>query len=200
MNFNAAKNLEPPIFIKKPAVPFSPHEVEKILWAIEVYPDNPKGRQKQVRAFVLVLRYTGLRIGDVTALRREHVKDGKLFLRTAKTGTAVRLPLKKEVLDALEELDGRDHYFYSGNGTAKSAVSSWHRSLSLLFRLAEVKGHPHQFRHYFSVELLSLGLPIEDVAILLGHSSSAITAKHYAAFVKTRQERLEANLMKAWSF
>jgi integrase len=50
----------------------------------------------------------------------------------------------------------------------------------------------------FSVDLLSHGVPIEDVAILLGHSSSAITARYYNAFVKIRQERLTANIEKAW--
>jgi integrase len=54
------------------------------------------------------------------------------------------------------------------------------------------------FRHTFSVDLLSNGVPIEDVAVLLGHQNSAITSKYYNAFVKSRQERLEANIAKAW--
>ena len=98
MSFNPAKSLEPPIFMKKPAVPFTPEELEKIMWAIEVYPDNPPGRQNLIKAFVLILRYTGLRIGDVTSLRWENIDErkGKLFLRTAKTGTAVWCHLNRK--------------------------------------------------------------------------------------------------------
>ena len=63
----------------------------------EIDPDSPKGRQKQLCGFVFVLRYTGFRIGDVMALKNETVQDGKLWLRTAKTGTQVWIPLKDEV-------------------------------------------------------------------------------------------------------
>jgi integrase len=196
---NPATVIKVPRSKARQVVPFSDAEMEKILWATELYPDDPPGRRAKVRAFVLTLRYTGLRIGDVVALKRESVSDGKLHIRTAKTGTSVWLPLKKEALRALDLLPNRsDYFFWTGNGTLKSAVSSWHRSFATLFKLAGVKGHPHQFRHLFSVDLLSHGVPIEDVAILLGHSSSAITGKYYNAFVKTRQERLEANVMKAW--
>lgn len=199
VKINPASVLKVPKSKAKQVVPFSDSEMEKILWATEIYKDDPPGRRAQVHAFVLVLRYSGLRIGDVTALKRETLSDGKLLLRTAKTGTDVWLPLKKEVVSALGALKNRsDYFFWTGNGTLKSAVSSWHRSMTTLFTLAGVTGHPHQFRHLFSVDLLSHGVPIEDVAILLGHSSSAITAKYYNAFVKSRQERLEANVAKAW--
>ena len=50
-----------------------------------------------------------------------------------------------------------------------------------------------------SVELLLAGTSIDDVRILLGHSSVKITEKHYAPWVKARQERLEENVMKTWS-
>jgi hypothetical protein len=46
--------------------------------------------------------------------------------------------------------------------------------MATLFKLAGVSGDPQQFRHLFSVDLLSHAVPVEDVAILLGHSSSAI--------------------------
>jgi len=196
---NPAKSLARPVFVKKPAVPFSTEEMEKILWATEVYPDSPKGRREKVSAFVLVLRYTGLRIGDVVALRKEHVNNGKLCLQTAKTGTGVWIPLKDELRAALDRLEtSAGYFFYSGDGTLKSAISSWSRTMRTLFRLAGVTGHPHQFRHYFSVDLLSKGVPIEDVAALLGHSSSLVTARYYNAYVKVRQDRLEAEIEKAW--
>jgi hypothetical protein len=37
---------------------------------------------------------------------------------------------------------------------------------------------------------------IEQVSVLLGHSSLKITEKHYAPWVKARQEQLEATV--AW--
>src|SRR5579872_663949 len=44
-----------------------------------------------------------------------------------------------------------------------------------------------------------LGVPLEQVSILLGHKSVKITEKHYAPWVKARQELLAANVRKAWT-
>jgi integrase/recombinase XerD len=197
---NPARGLARPIFQRKPVVPFTPEEIEKILWATEVYPDSPKGRRRQMKAFVLVLRYTGLRIGDVVALRKDLIRDGKLCLRTAKTGTQVWIPLKDEVKEILDDLPcGRGYFFFSGNGTLKSSVSSWHRSMITLFKLAGVKGHPHLMRHTFSIDLLSRGVSIENVSALLGHQDIRITQKYYASWIPQRQSAPEAAIEKAWA-
>jgi hypothetical protein len=47
--------------------------------------------------------------------------------------------------------------------------------------------------------LLLAGIPLERVSILLGHSSVRITERHYAPWVRARQEQLEADLQRAWS-
>jgi Phage integrase family len=79
-------------------------------------------------------------------------------------------------------------------------VRSWQTRLRRLFKLAGVpNGHPHRFRDTFAVELLLAGVPIERVSILLGHQSVTITEKHYAPWVRSRQEQLEADLANAWS-
>ncbi len=68
-----------------------------------------------------------------------------------------------------------------------------------LFELAKVEdAHPHRFRDTFAVELLLSGVPIERVSILLGHQSVRITERHYAPWVRSRQEQLEADLTNAW--
>ena len=54
-------------------------------------------------------------------------------------------------------------------------------------------------RDTFAVEMLLTGVPLEQVSILLGHKSIKITEKHYAPWVKARQEQLAANVRKAWS-
>jgi len=46
--------------------------------------------------------------------------------------------------------------------------------------------------------MLLAGVPIDQVSILLGHKSVKITEKHYAPFVKARQEQLAASVRQAW--
>ena len=54
------------------------------------------------------------------------------------------------------------------------------------------------FRDTFAVELLNRGVPIDRVSLLLGHSSVKITEKHYAPFVRERQQQLEHYARLAW--
>lgn len=54
------------------------------------------------------------------------------------------------------------------------------------------------FRDTFAVELLLAGVPIDQVSLLLGHSSVKVTEKHYAPFMKARQEQLAHSARKAW--
>lgn len=195
---NPARLIKPPKTKQKPTLPFSDEDMEKILWACEVYPDRPRGRREQMKAFVLLLRHSGLRIGDAISLTADKVQDGKLLLYTAKAGTPVWLPLPPEVVSSLERVAHSGQFFWSGNGILKSAVADWQRSLKRLFTLAGVKGHAHQFRHTFAVKLLQSGVSLEHVAILLGHSSPAITNRHYSPWVKSRQETLEREVKKTW--
>ncbi len=200
---NPARVLQGPKVIPGPTLPFTAEEMEKILWATEVYPTagiHGKMTPLRARAFVLLLRYSGMRIGDAATLARDRIQDGKLFLYTAKTKTPVHMPLPKEVIEALAKLyDTGKYYFWSGKGTIKAATSGMQRTLYRLFKLAGIKtGHAHRFRDTFSVSLLESGVSLETVSILLGHSNSKITAKHYNPWVKSRQIALENEIQKAW--
>ena len=58
--------------------------------------------------------------------------------------------------------------------------------------------HPHMLRDTFAVEMLLAGVPLDQVSILLGHRSVKITEKHYAPWVRARQEQLEQSVQRSW--
>jgi hypothetical protein len=70
--------------------------------------------------------------------------------------------------------------------------------LHALERTPRVTEKHYRFRDTFAVELLLSGVPIERVSILLGHQSVRITERHYAPWVRSRQEQLEADLANTW--
>jgi integrase/recombinase XerD len=202
---NPALHLKPPKTYDPPVVPFSSDEVAQILTACNQYKGGrgQTGRvnAQRLRALVQLLRFSGLRIRDAVTLRRDRIVDGKLMLRTAKTGTVVYVPLPDFVVNELDVAHGAnpEFFFWSGQGKPKSCVGDWQRSLKKLFRLAGVPdGHAHRFRHTFASNLLLAGVPLDRVATLLGHTNSKITEKHYATWVRARQEQLEADVRKVW--
>lgn len=203
---NPAAKLECQKTRRPQVLPFTREEMIRILAACDAYEDNygrtGQDNARRLRALVLLLRYSGLRIGDAVSLPRDRIAGGKLFLYTAKTGTPVWCPLHDKVIQALEAVKGTSerYFFWTGQGKLKSAVGDWQRSLTKLFTLAEVSnGHAHRFRHTFAVELLLAGVPMERVSVLLGHSSTRITEKHYSAWVRARQEQLEADVRNSWA-
>ncbi len=203
---NPALRLKNPKVSQRPTMPFEREEMISILGACGQYPDN-YGRTGQtdarrLRALVLLLRYSGLRIGDAVTLGCDRIRDGRLFLYTEKTDVPVYLPLPDFVIETLEACPRThpDYFFWTGGSKKKSAVGNWQRSLAKLFTLAAVRGgHAHRFRDSFSVELLLQGVPIERLSVLLGHSSVRVTEKHYAPWVRARQEQLEADVRRTWS-
>jgi integrase len=196
---NPAAALKPGKTTDPQIVPITKAEFDKILKACDTYPD--KRNSVRLRAMVLLLRYTGLRIRDVVTLRKDHIRNGRIFLRTAKTGTDVFCPLPTMVIESLNAIHaGGEHYFWTGASKPRSAVSVYQESLRKLFDLAELpRVHAHLFRHTFATELLTAGNTLETVAALLGHASTKVTARHYSHWVKGRQEKLEDAVKKSWA-
>jgi integrase len=113
----------------------------------------------------------------------------------------VFIPLPPFVTDALDACPRKSerYWFWTGAGSRQTLAGNWRRTFRRLCELAGVPdGHPHRFRDTLAVELLLDGVPIERVAIVLGHSSVRITEKHYAPWVHARQAQLEADLERAW--
>ena len=86
------------------------------------------------------------------------------------------------------------------NGYLGSALGDWARAFKSVAKRAGVEHfHFHRLRDSFAASLLEQGVEIETVAVLLGHSSSAVTHKHYNPWVQSRQVALEAAVRRAWT-
>jgi integrase/recombinase XerD len=109
--------------------------------------------------------------------------------------------LPQSVVDAFDDCDPvcEKYWFWNGTSDKRSITGNWQRRFQKLFTLSGIEqAHPHRFRDTFAVGLLEQGIDIETVAVLHGHSSSAITRKHYNPWVKSRQDQLEAAVRKTW--
>jgi integrase/recombinase XerD len=203
IDHNPATELKAPKVPNKPTMPFTREEIVRILTALGPYGKSAGIRNAQrLRAFVLLLRYSGLRIGDAVQLDVNRLEGSKLLLHTEKTGVPVYCVLPEMVVKALEAAphSSARYFFWTGKSTVRSAKGKWQRRLQRLFGLAKVPaGHAHRLRDTFAVELLLAGVPLDRVSVLLGHSSIRITERHYAPWTRSRQEQIEADLKAAWS-
>jgi site-specific recombinase XerD len=192
---NPAKSVKLPRIARPQVAPFTADEMKRLLVACDQF----RGDGTRLRAMILLLQSTGLRIADAVSLKRERVNEGRIFLYTSKTGTTVWCPIPTQVQQALNQLPGESYLFWSGRGQLKSALEDWRRSLVAVAKLADIEdAHFHRFRHTFSVRLLERGVPVETVATLLGNTPG-IVAKHYSAFVQSRQQALEAAVRQTWT-
>jgi integrase/recombinase XerD len=164
-----------------------------------------------IRTMVLLMRWSGLRISDAVALERSRLIGNKILLYQHKTGQPVYVPLPHEVANSLRAIPPLGNipnprfFFRSENCNQKIALDRWHRCYLKVFKLADIRTadgtpkwcHSHMLRDTFAVELLLAGVPLEQVSILLGHASIRTTERHYAPWVRARQEQLEQSVQKA---
>lgn len=199
---NPAIDLKAPKVPNKPTLPFTREEMISILTALGPYGKSAGLRNGQrLKAFVLLLRYSGMRIGDAVQLSFNRIQGNKLLLHTEKTGVHVYCVLPDIVTKALDAAphSSQNYFFWTGKSTVRSAKGKWQRRLQRLFEFASVVGgHAHRFRDTFAVELLLAGVPLDRVSVLLGHSSIRITERHYAPWTRSRQEQIETDLKAAW--
>jgi site-specific recombinase XerD len=203
---NPAAELKNPKVTARPPLPFTHDEMIGILQGCDKYPgDGHKANPLEVcriRALVLLLRYSGMRIGDAVGCAVDRINGDKLLLYTQKTGVPVYCPLPGFVVKALEGVPrlSERYFFWTGESKLPTATGHWQAKLKKVFELGEVRdGHAHRFRDTFAVELLLAGVPLERVSVMLGHSSIKVTEKHYAPWVRARQEQAEADVRRAWS-
>lgn len=131
------------------------------------------------RLAVLVSMTTGLRIGDVLALRTECLKRDRFTIKEEKTGKSRRIRLGKELRDELFSQAGRfyvfEHRLDPKRHRTRQAVNKDLKRACELFRVKGVNVTPHTARKIYSVKQYKRTGSLEHVQELLNHSSEAVT-------------------------
>jgi len=166
---------------------FTDEEYARIEAAAEKEPIYP---------MIVTARYTGMRLGELLALRWEHWSFPERVVRvlntaehTVKNYQARTIPVCTEALDKLLPYirkEGPCFPTYCGQRQGQRYVEDGpKRQLDRIFKAAEITKKKrmgwHDFRHTFASRLAQEGVSIYKISKFLGHSSVLVT-QIYAHF------------------
>jgi len=206
-------DIKPPIGANRVAnkVPFTDDELQRIVDACdrvgEVTWTNGQvvgvWTGDDVKDFIWVMVYTGLRISDVGLFQMNRLKGNEVFLRAKKNGGEVFAYIPDWLRDRLKvraKRCGARPFVVGQSDRLETVTDMWRRKIGKVFDLAgefEDKPTPHRFRHTFARILLQRGVPVADVADLLGDDEETVR-EHYSRWVPERQARLTKILKDAF--
>lgn len=156
------------------------------------------------KLFGIVLSlYTGLRIGELLALKWEDIdlKRGMLtvshschdswrqgryvkVMEPTKTANSERvIPLARGLVMRLKKLkrEARCEYVVSGRSEYGAQIRSYQRTFTLLLKRLGIahKGF-HALRHTFATRALGCGMDVKTLSEILGHADPTVTLRRYA--------------------
>lgn len=152
------------------------------------YSDEISDRIKGTLHYFLLSCYTGLRLSDIKRVTKDTIRNNTIILKTQKTGSKVTIPLNQAALNLINfDLDGIKLF----ERELKQSISRITTDLNDALKLAEIKGKKitfHCSRHTFAINSLILGIPLEVVSKILGHSDLK-TTQIYAKVVDSLTNR-----------
>ena len=165
---------------------------------------------------IIICLYTGLRVGEICALKWKNIdlekrelqikytlqriydenqKNTKINLDTAKTKTSIRkIPISNKLYNILVKLkdkyDDKD-YFLTGNSKKFIEPRNYLNIFKNYLKKVKLKKSYkfHILRHTFATHCIEVGMDIKSLSEILGHANSQITLNIYVHSSYNRKKK-----------
>jgi integrase len=172
----------------------------------DLYPDlNSHQFSDYLHPMVLLSINTGLRRGELFSLRWENFYAEHAMLTIegayAKSGKTRHIPLNAEALHVLKVWRAQTSSveFIFSNKDSKP-FDSVKKSWAVLLKMADIKNFRwHDLRHHFASRLVMVGVDLNTVRELLGHSDLTMTLR-YAHLAPEHKANAVAKLVEAGQY
>ena len=164
---------------------------------------------------VVICLYTGLRVGEICAikwkdidlekmeiqvtktLQRSYNRDGKktkIIIDTPKTKESIRsIPITNRLYKILKPLKMKyDKQAYLLTGDSKKFIEprNYNYEFKRILKRCKVKQHKfHILRHTFATDCISVGMDVKSLSEILGHSDVNITLSRYVHSTYQQKKR-----------
>jgi integrase len=135
----------------------------------------PTGTRERLAYDILV--WTGLRRGDAARLGPQNVRNNVLFVKTAKTGAGVAIPILPPLARSIAATNiGATSFVVRADGEpmVKGGFGSWFAHACIE---AGVPGRAHGLRKALAVKLAEAGAGPLEIGAILGNDMGAMYAK-----------------------
>jgi integrase len=143
------------------------------------------------RLALTIFLETGLRRGDAAVVGRQHMKNGKLVLRTEKTGQLVRIPISARLAEAIEATPNSALTFITkadGAPLTKESLGNWFHDAC---KAAGVQFSAHGLRKAAAARLVDMGLTEAELEQIMGWAPGSGMARIYTK--RRDAEKLSSN-------
>ena len=172
---NPTANLGAIKYAKKQKDIYSDADVERMKFSCKTLRD---------RAIICFLQATGCRVSEVVGLNRDDVDIFNMVATVLGKGNKERTVYLDQVaamtLQAyLEARKDNSPALFAGKGTDRLQPGAIRQMLVKLGKNAKVTHvHPHKFRRTTATNLIRHGMPIQEVAAILGHDKLDTTMQY----------------------
>lgn len=143
-----------------------------VIPVIESVSPNPL----KMKAILYFMFYTGLRVGEIPLLKREHIDlDKRIIKFYIPKGKKERLGLivNKKAKQFIQDYFSTEPETTNAFNISYYNLKQWFKNYKSYFK--DINFHPHLFRHCFGTYCRKIGIPLEDIKELMGHSNIQTT-------------------------
>lgn len=180
--------------------------------SLKVFSENDK---RKIKAYcmnskstkdigIALCLYTGMRIGEICALKWEDIdlnrkviyvrhtlqrvyidkKNTKVIIDAPKSEKSIRnIPMSNLIytkLKSMRENFSKDDFFLTGNSTSFMEPRGYQYTFKKMLKDCKISERNfHCLRHTFATDCISVGMDVKSLSEILGHSDVSITLNRY---------------------